>query len=69
MPREILESVIEFENAEKLNPPIEKRKKTIFTKDLKDQVNDIEKDMEIRNIPKIQTSITFNKDDKNKLID
>jgi len=69
LPREILESVIEFENAEKLNPPIEKRKKTIFTKDLKDQVNDIEKDMEIRNIPKIQTSITFNKDDKNKLID
>tara|TARA_B100000767_G_scaffold63647_1_gene59743 strand:- start:594 stop:1772 length:1179 start_codon:yes stop_codon:yes gene_type:complete len=69
LPREILESVIEFENAEKLNPPIEKRKKTIFTKDLKDQVNDIEKDMEMRNIPKIQTSITFNKDDKNKLID
>ena len=69
LPREILESVIEFENAEKLNPPIEKRKKTIFTKDLKDQVNDIEKDMEIRNIPKIQTSITFNKDDNNKLID
>ena len=69
LPREILESVIEFENAEKLNPPIEKRKKTIVTKDLKDQVNDIEKDMEIRNIPKIQTSITFNKDDKNKLID
>ena len=69
LPREILESVIEFENAEKLNPPIEKRKKTIFTKDLKDQVDDIEKDMEIRNIPKIQTSITFNKDDKNKLID
>ena len=69
LPREILESVIEFENAEKLNPPIEKRKKTIFTKDLKDQVDDIEKDMEIRNIPKIQTSITFNKDDMNKLVD
>jgi len=60
LPREILESVIEFENAEKLNPPIEKRKKTIFTKDLKDQVNDIEKDMEMRNIPKIQSGITFN---------
>ena len=69
LPREILESVIEFENAEKLNPPIEKRKKTIFTKDLKDQVDDIEKDMEIRNIPKIQTSITFNKDETNKLGD
>ena len=69
LPREILESVIEFENAEKLNPPIEKRKKTIFTKDLKDQVDDIEKDMEIRNISKIKTSITFNKNDNNKLVD
>ena len=69
LPREILESVIEFENAEKLNPPIEKRKKTIFTKDLKDQVDDIEKDMETHNIPKIQTTITFNKDNKDKLVD
>ncbi|RCL67670.1 MAG: hypothetical protein DBW79_00150 [Cryomorphaceae bacterium] len=69
LPREILESVIEFENSEKLNPPIEKRKKTIFTKDLKDQVDDIEKDMETHNIPKIQTTITFNKDNKNKLVD
>ena len=69
LPREILESVIEFENSEKLTPPIEKRKKTIFTKDLKDQVDDIEKDMETHNIPKIQTTITFNKDNKNKLVD
>ncbi len=69
LPREILESVIEFENAEKLNPPIEKRKKIILTKDLKDQVDEIEKDMETRNIPKIQTSITFNKNDNNKLVD
>ena len=61
LPREILESVIEFENAEKLNPPMEKRKKIIYTKELKDQVNEVEKDMEIRNIPKIQTNITFNK--------
>ncbi|MBT3622409.1 MAG: hypothetical protein HN535_06665 [Flavobacteriales bacterium] len=35
LPREILESVIQFENAEKLNPPMEKRKKQILTKDLK----------------------------------
>lgn len=62
LPREILESVIEFENAEKLNPPMEKRKKIIYTKELKDQVDEVEKDMEIRNIPKIQTNITFNKD-------
>jgi len=62
LPREILESVIEFENAEKLNPPMEKRKKIIYTKELKDQVDEVEKDMEIRNIPKIQTNITFNKE-------
>jgi len=68
LPREILESVIEFENAELLNPPVAKRKNKIFTKDLKDQVNDIEKDMEMRNIPKIQSGITFNNnDDKNQL--
>jgi hypothetical protein len=62
LPREILASVIEFENAEKLNPPMEKRKKIIYTKELKDQVDEVEKDMEIRNIPKIQTNISFNKD-------
>ena len=62
LPREILESVIEFENAEKLNPPMEKRKKIIYTKELKDQVDEVEKDMKIRNIPKIQTNISFNKD-------
>ena len=32
LPRDILESVIQFENAEKLNPPMEKRKKKILTK-------------------------------------
>jgi hypothetical protein len=63
LPREILETVIEFENAEKLNPSMEKRKKIIFTKDLKDQVDEIEKDMEMRDIPKIITNISFNKDD------
>ena len=68
LPREILESVIEFENAELLNPPVAKRKNKIFTKDLNDQVNDIEKDMEIRNIPKIQSGITFNNDGKNQLM-
>jgi hypothetical protein len=41
---------------------MEKRKKIIYTKELKDQVDEVEKDMEIRNIPKIQTNISFNKD-------
>ncbi|NCF41659.1 MAG: hypothetical protein GWP32_01960, partial [Bacteroidetes bacterium] len=31
LPRDILENVIKFENAEKLNPPIEKRNKKILT--------------------------------------
>ena len=34
-----------------------------FLKDLKDQVDEIEKDMEMRDIPKIITNISFNKDD------
>ena len=38
LPRDILENVIKFENAEKLNPPMEKRNKSILTKDLKEQV-------------------------------
>ncbi len=55
LPRDILENVIKFENAEKLNPPIEKRNKKILTKDLKQQVDNLEKEMEIRKIPKIST--------------
>ena len=50
-----LENVIKFENAEKLNPPIEKRNKKILTKDLKQQVDNLEKEMEIPKIPKIPT--------------
>lgn len=34
LPKEILEKVIEFERSEKLNPPIEKRAKSISIKDL-----------------------------------
>ena len=64
LPREILENVIQFENAEKLNPPTEKRKKQILTKDLKDQSEQIKKEIEIREIPKIQATIEFN-DNKN----
>ena len=50
-----LENVIKFENAEKLNPPIEKRNKKILTKDLKQHVDNLEKEMEIPKIPKIPT--------------
>jgi hypothetical protein len=59
LPRDILENVIKFENAEKLNPPIEKRNKKIITKDLKEQVDKLEKEMELREIPKISNQKNF----------
>lgn len=61
LPREILEKVIDFENAEKLNPPMEKRRKPILTKDLEDKKNEIKKEFELRDIPEIQASIEFKK--------
>ena len=57
--RDILENVIKFENAEKLNPPMEKRNKKILTKDLKQQVDKLEKEMEMREIPKISPQTDF----------
>jgi hypothetical protein len=64
LPKDILENVIQFENSEKLNPPMEKRNKPILTKDLKDQTEQIKKELEIREIPEIEAKITF-KDKKN----
>ena len=61
LPRDILENVIKFENAEKLNPPMEKRNKSILTKDLKEQVNKLEKEMQLREIPKIENQIDFDR--------
>lgn len=63
LPKDILESVIEFENAEKLNPPMEKRKKQISTKDLKAKSEEIKKEIELRNIPDINTQIEFKNDE------
>ena len=62
LPRDILENVIQFENAEKLNPPMEKRKKQILTKDLKAKSEEIKKEIDLRNIPEITTQIEFKKD-------
>ncbi|MFQ3332442.1 MAG: hypothetical protein ACI84S_000870 [Thalassomonas sp.] len=64
LPKDILENVIQFENSEKLNPPMEKRNKPILTKDLKDQTEQIKKELEIREIPEIEAKISFK--DKNK---
>ena len=61
LPKEILNTVIEFENAEKLNPPMEKRNKKILIKDLNEKSEEIKKEIEIRNIPEITTQIEFKK--------
>lgn len=50
LPHEILETVIEFEKAEKLNPPVERRAKQILTKELSDQSSNINKEAEIREV-------------------
>jgi len=59
LPKEILESVIQFENAEKLNPPMEKRKKQILTKDLQEKSEEMKHEIERRDIPEIEAKITF----------
>ena len=59
LPKEILKSVIEFEGAEKLNPPMEKRNKQILTKDLIEKSTQIKKEIQIRDIPEIQANIEF----------
>ena len=59
LPKNILENVIQFEDSEKLNPPMEKRNKAILTKDLKERTEQIKKELEIREVPEIETKITF----------
>ncbi len=50
LPEDLLKSVIEFEKAEKLNPPSEKRTKQILTKDLKEKNDLINAEAKIREI-------------------
>jgi len=59
LPKDILDQVIEFEGAEKLNPPMEKRNKKILIEDLTNKKIDLAKEIEIRNIPAIDAKITF----------
>ena len=66
LPREMLENVIEFEKAERLNPPMEKRNKQILTKDLLEKSNQIKKEIQIREIPEIQANIEFIDEANNK---
>jgi len=50
LPKDILESVIKIENAEKLNPPTERRSKQIMTQDLKENNEKIKAEARIRGI-------------------
>ena len=55
----------EFEGAEKLNPPMEKRNKQILTKDLIEKSTQIKKEIQIRDIPEIQANIEFVEEENN----
>lgn len=65
LPKEVLKRVIEFESAEKLNPPMEKRNKKILTQELIDKRVELNKEIQIRDIPQIDAKISF-KDDNVK---
>ena len=60
LPREILESVIQFENG-KIKSSNGKKKETNFNKDLKNQSDKIKKEIELREIPEIEANIEFKK--------
>jgi len=50
LPKEVLEKVIEFEKAEKLNPPQEKRAKQILNTELESDTEKIQKEAEAKGI-------------------
>ena len=50
MPEEILKQVIEYEKAEKLNPPPEKKSKQILTKDLQEKNQLLNSEAQIRGV-------------------
>lgn len=66
LPREILKNVIAFEGAEKLNPPMEKRNKQILTQELIEKRMQLNKEIEIREIPAIDAKISFKEDPKDE---
>ena len=60
LPKEVLEKVIEFEKAEKLNPPQERRSKQILTKDLQSDSEKIQREAEAKAIqfpPSLKTDL------------
>lgn len=62
LPEPILQQVIEFEKAEKLNPPSDKRAKQLLTRDLQEKKENINAEARMRNI-----EIPENFDDVKKL--
>lgn len=50
LPEEILKTVVDFEKAEKLNPPTERRSKQILTQELQDRNDAINAEAQFRNI-------------------
>lgn len=63
LPKEILETVIDFEKAEKLNPTMDKRNKIIEEESLSEKTVQINKEIEIREIPEIEAKITFKEEE------
>jgi hypothetical protein len=50
LPKDILEKVYEFEKAEKINPPIERRAKQISAKELQDETNQLKNEAKAKGI-------------------
>jgi len=58
LPKEVLEKVVEFERAEKLNPPIERRARQISTKELENDTNKLNTEADQKGILTQQTLIS-----------
>jgi hypothetical protein len=58
LPKEVLDVVIEFEKAEKLNPPIERRAKQISTKELENDTNKLNQEADQKGINTQQSLIS-----------
>lgn len=60
LPKDFLEKVIEFEKAEKLNPPIERRARQISNKELEIEIRERKSDAEQRGIEMDESLLTKN---------
>ncbi len=58
LPKEVLDVVVEFERAEKLNPPLERRTKQISTKELENDANQLNSEADQKGILTQQSLIS-----------